>query len=58
MIDFFWRCYARAMSQPQPKWIQRLEHYEDDTPVVMPKLWQVMVTPLVILALAALLVLL
>lgn len=51
MTDFFWRCYVRAMTQPQPKFIQRLGAY-DGGPVKMPRLWQIMVLPVLILLVA------
>lgn len=54
MSDFFWRCYVRAMAQPQPKWAQRLEKYNPG-PVKMPSIWVVMFIPILIIAVAWLL---
>lgn len=54
MTEFFWRSYTRALSQPQPKWIERLEEYNPG-PVKIPNIWQVLFIPVLIMFVAWLL---
>jgi hypothetical protein len=51
--DIFWRCYVNAMLM-QPKIFERMNQRKPG-PVKMPALWQVMITPVLILIVAFLL---
>lgn len=50
--DFMWRVFIEAQSRPLPKFM-----VNDDMDIPMPKFWQVMVLPVLIVVLTSLVVL-